>query len=215
MVYIPSVTSEPISPRRRAQFAAHQTEVEAFFADARRSVYSYTSLEEAIRQNRANWHLTTVSVSDLLELLVQDSRLRVVELTSESYASVRRYGWDPLSPFELALSLKPNSYLSYGTAAYLRGLLREVPATFHLNKEQSPKARLGSLTQQGLDRAFSSRPRQSNLVFSDQDGHRFAVISGKFTNHLGVGAIKGPAGEKLYATKVERTLVDIAVRPIY
>ena len=48
-----------------------------------------------------------------------------------------------------------------------------------------------------------------------QDGHRFVVVSGKFTNHLGVGVIKGPAGERLYTTKVERTLLDIAVRSIY
>jgi hypothetical protein len=74
---------------------------------------------------------------------------------------------------------------------------------------------LGILTQEGLDRAFSSRPRQSNLVFSDDDGRRYVVIAGKSTNYLGVGAIKGPAGERLFATKVERTLVDMAVRPIY
>lgn len=84
-----------------------------------------------------------------------------------------------------------------------------------MNKEQSPKEQRGTFTQEGLDRAFSSRPRQSNFVFSDQEGHRFVVIAGKSTNYLGVGAIKGPAGERLYATKAERTLVDIRLRPIY
>lgn len=39
--------------------------------------------------------------------------------------------WSTPSPFELALSLRPNSYLSHGTAAYLQGVLREAPATFH------------------------------------------------------------------------------------
>jgi hypothetical protein len=141
--------------------------------------------------------------------------LRPIELKSENYRSIQRYAWDALSPFELALSLKPNAYLSHGTAAYLRGLLPEAPAMIHVNKEQSPKEQLGILTQEGLDRAFSSRPRQSNLVYSDPDGHRFVVISGKSTNLLGVGTAKGPAGERLYATKVERTLVDIAVRPVY
>jgi hypothetical protein len=216
MVYIPSVGTEPVLVRRsKAQFARHKAEVEACFDGAHKSVYFATSLEEAIRQNRATWHLTTVAVPAIIELLLCESRLRVVDLASESYGSVRRYAWGALSPLELALSLKPDSYLSYGTAAYLRGLLPESPTTFHVNKEQSPKEQLGTLTQEGLDRAFSARPRQSKLIFSDQEGHRYVVIAGKFSNHLGVSAIKGPAGERLYATKVERTLIDITVRPIY
>jgi len=41
IVCIPSVTPErTLSPRRTAQFAAHKTEVDAFFADARRSIYT-------------------------------------------------------------------------------------------------------------------------------------------------------------------------------
>jgi hypothetical protein len=216
MVYIPSVTRESLlTPRRKALFAAHKTDVEAFFCAARPRVYSYGALEEAIRQNRAVWHLGTVSVSDLVELLLLDGRLRLIELKCESYTPIQRYTWDAWSPFELALSLKLNSYLSHGTAAYLCGLLPEASPTIHVNKEQSPKDQLGTLTQEGLDRAFSSRPRRSNLVYSDQDGHQFVVVSGKATNLLGVGQIKGPAGEMLYTTKVERTLIDIAVRPVY
>jgi len=41
------------------------------------------------------------------------------------------------------------------------------------------------------------------------------VISGKSTNRLQVGEIRGPSRERLAVTKLERTLIDIAVRPIY
>ena len=196
-------------------FQKHKSNVERFFDRAHVSVYTDASLQAAIAENRAAWHLSRVAITVIAELLLRESRLKLITLGSASYASVSRYTWGLPSLFELALSLRPNSYLSHGTAAYLRGLLKDAPATFHVNKEQSPKEQFGTLTQQGLDRAFSSRPRQSNLVFVDQDGHRFVVIAGKSTNYLGVGTINGPAGEKLYATKVERTLVDIAVRPIY
>lgn len=196
-------------------FRKHKSIIEGFFDRARVSAYTDASLQVAIAENRAAWHLSRVAIIAIAELLLRESRLKVVSLGSASYSSVSRYTWGVPSLFELALSLRPNSYLSHGTAAHLRGLLKGAPVTLHVNKEQSPKEQLGTLTQEGLDRAFSSRPRQSNLVFSDQEGHRFVVIAGKFTNHLGVGAIKGPAGERLYATKVERTLVDIAVRPIY
>ncbi len=53
------------------------------------------------------------------------------------------------------------------------------------------------------------------MVYSDHYGHKFVVISGKATSYLGAGLIRGPGGERLYATKIERTLIDITVRPIY
>jgi len=196
-------------------FQKNKATVERFFDRAHVSVYTDALLQAAIRENRAEWHLSRAPVAVIADLLLREGRLKLVRLESENYPSVSRYAWGTPSLFELALSLRSNSYLSHGTAAYLHGLIKEDPVAFHVNKEQSPKEQLGTLTQDGIDRAFSSRPRQSNLVYSDQDGHRFVVISGKSTNHFGVGAIKGPTGEKLYATNVERTLVDIAVRPIY
>ena len=197
-------------------FQKHKLTVERFFDGSHVSIYTDASLQQAIAENRAAWHLSRVAIVAIAGLLVHESRLKAIDLGgSANYPPMRRYVWGVLSPFELALSLRSNAYLSHGTAAYLRGLIKESPTTFHVNKEQSPKQQSGVLTQEGLDRAFSSRPRQSNLVFSDDNGRRYVVIAGKSTDHLGVGAIKGPAGERLFATKVERTLVDMAVRPIY
>ncbi len=196
-------------------FRKNKSAIEHFFDQAHVSIYTDASLHAAIAQNRTAWHLRRLAITAIAELLLDESRLKPISLESTRYSPIRRYTWGRPSPFELALSLRPNSYLSHGTAAYLRGLLGEAPTTFYLNKEQSPKEQRGTLTQEGLDRAFSSRPRQSNFVFSDQEGRRFVIIAGKSTNYLGVGSIKGPAGERLYATKVERTLVDMVVRPIY
>ncbi len=92
MVYIPSVTGgRLLTPRQKALFAAHRTEVEAFFSAVRPHVYCCGALEEAIRQNRATWHLSTVSVSDLIELLLLEGRLRLIELECESYTPIQRY----------------------------------------------------------------------------------------------------------------------------
>ncbi len=41
------------------------------------------------------------------------------------------------------------------------------------------------------------------------------LISGKNTNRLGVEEIAGPASERLQVTNLERTLIDIVVRPAY
>ena len=41
------------------------------------------------------------------------------------------------------------------------------------------------------------------------------LLSGKSTGNLEVGTLKGIRGEPLAATKLERTLIDITVRPNY
>ena len=87
--------------------------------------------------------------------------------------------------------------------------------TIYVNQEQSPKpVRPTALTQEGIDRAFSNRQRLSTYTFKYGD-FGIVLLSGKNTGRLGVKEILGPAGEHLPTTGIERTLIDIAVRPTY
>ncbi len=205
----------PPDPRFAIQFRRHKAEIEAYLDQTKKTVYTARDLQAAVRELRPSWRLSTVPVSAIVDLLIRESRLSIVKLTSEQYEAEQRHAWGTPSPFELALSLRGNTYLCHGTAVYLHGLLQDIPATFFVNKEQGPKEQFGKLSQEALDRAFASKPRQSNLAFSDETGRRYVVIAGKFTNRLEVGEISGPGGEQLSATKLERTLLDITVRPIY
>ena len=83
-----------------------------------------------------------------------------------------------------------------------------------MNKEQSPKNSRGTLTQAGIDRAFANKQRQSTYVVT-HDGTDIVFLSGKYSNRLGVVKTGGVLGEALELTDVERTLIDIAVRPSY
>ena len=97
----------------------------------------------------------------------------------------------------------------------LHALTDLIPKTHYLNVEQSPKpAPAGALTQRGLDQAFSREQRSSNLTY-EHDGCSVRIISGKNTKSLGVEEILGPSKEPLLATNLERTLIDIVVRPAY
>jgi predicted transcriptional regulator of viral defense system len=82
-----------------------------------------------------------------------------------------------------------------------------------VNSEQSEKPRGGSLTQEGIKRAFAAKQRQSNFFIHYEDS-KFVFINGKHTGRLEVGPIVVD-GETLEVTKLERTLIDIAVRPAY
>jgi len=123
-----------------------------------------------------------------------------------------RYIWGQPSVFDIALSLRPKAYLSHGTAVFLHGLNDQIPKTVFVNQEQSKKesASKSSLTQQSLDQAFSSvKQRRSRMIY-EYGETKITILNGKQTNQLEVGTIDG-----MPTTKLERTLIDIVVRPDY
>jgi predicted transcriptional regulator of viral defense system len=167
--------------------------------------------------NRRSWHLSVHTTAlDFITFLTKHGDLRVRRFRSKTYEKeITRFSWGEASPYELAMSIKSNSYLCHATAITLHGLGKPNQKKIFLNVEQSAKPPSnGSLTQEGISRAFAGKQRQSNLTYTCS-GISVTMISGKNTNRLGVETIVGPASESLQATNLERTLVDIVVRPAY
>lgn len=192
-----------------------KADIVRLFDSSGKTVYTVTDLATVLAQNREFWRLTTrTSVEQFVRFLVERTKLREIHLKS-GYRDATLFAWGEPSRFELGMSLRKSPYLSHGTAVFLHGLNELVPTTLYVNQEQSPKPRpSGGLTQQAITRAFSNQQRVSNYVYHWGD-FKFQIISGKATDHLEVERVKGPAGENLLATSVERTLIDITVRPTY
>ncbi len=186
------------------------------FATSSRRVYTTTDIKSIHKSTCERWGLpSTVTLSQFTEFLLNKTELRPVYLQPEEHRSVLRYVWGEPSPYGVALSLRPKAYLSHATAVFLHALTDQMPTTIYVNHEQTAKPRPRMpLTQERLDFAFSRPQRQSRYIFSYKK-QRIVLLSGKYTNRLGVATIQGPEGETLDATTPERTLIDIAVRPAY
>jgi hypothetical protein len=192
-------------------------DIVALFENAEQKIYWPGELANILAQHRGDWRLTqSTNGRNFIEYLVAKTGLNEIRLTAENYPEAKeivRYVWGKASLYALALSLKRNAYLCHGTAVFLHSLTEQLPKTIYVNSEQSEKPRGGSLTQEGIKRAFAAKQRQSN--FSIQyEGSRFMLVNGKHTGRLEVGPMVVD-GETLEATKLERTLIDIAVRPAY
>src|ERR1017187_3981132 len=187
------------------------------FASSAQKIYWPGELANILARHRSDWRLAqTTNTQEFLEYLLAKTRLKEVRLAAENYPEAKeivRYVWDKSSPYALALSLKRNAYLCHGTAVFLHSLTEQLPKTIYVNSEQSEKARGGDLTQEGIKRAFAAKQRQSNF-FIQYEGSKFMLINGKHTERLEVGPVVVD-GESLEVTKLERTLIDIAVRPAY
>lgn len=123
-----------------------------------------------------------------------------------------RYLWGQPSVFDVALSLRPRAYLSHGSAVFIHGLNDQNPKTVFINQEQSKKEppKKSSLTQESLDRAFASAKQRRSRMIYEYEGKKITILNGKHTQELEVGNIEGKR-----VTKLERTLIDIVVRPEY
>jgi hypothetical protein len=100
------------------------------------------------------------------------------------------------------------------------GLTEQIPKTIYLNDEQRLESWLsGRLSQKSIDAAFRRPVRVSGNVAETKD-FRVCIINGKNTGKLGViemdvNSDKDKSMGSWRLTNIERTLIDITVRPIY
>lgn len=189
--------------------------IEEFFDQLPLKAFRDGELAGILFSQSEEWDLAvSQTVSGFIDFLVRESHLKEITLTSEHYRDVKRYIWNSPSIYAIALTLKNRSYLSHGSAVFLHGLTDQLPKIVYVNHEQSPKPQGGQLLQENINRAFSRPQRRSNYTYKYED-FQIVVINGKFTDRLEVSQVNGTDGERLDATKLERTLIDIAVRPNY
>lgn len=158
-----------------------------------------------------------LSLDDFIEFLHSADLLKTATIKRPLGDSIVRYYHGELSPYELGLSIREKSYLSHGSAAFLHGLNDQLPSVVYVNREQTPKPEpKGSLVQANVDRAFGHPQRTSKYVFSlEGTNTSFTLLSGKNTDNYGVVDVQDPMGRAVSCTNLERTLVDIVVRPSY
>ncbi len=202
-------------PRDRSKIPAAKSRIIRFFESEPTRNYNLSQLKAILSNNRHAWGLAqSVTTPQFLSFLQKETLLQRIELTSERHNNLIRYMWGEITPYQLALSIRPRSYLSHGTAAYINGLTSQIPDLIHVNYEQAPKSQSSHLTQEAIHRAFTREQRVSNYAFR-YGNYRILVVSGKYSGDLEVIRMSTPEGDHARVTKLERTLIDLVVRPSY
>ncbi|MFY7938929.1 MAG: type IV toxin-antitoxin system AbiEi family antitoxin domain-containing protein [Flavobacterium sp.] len=128
---------------------------------------------------------------------------------------IERFAKEPYSVFEIALSIKSNGYLSHYSAMLLNGLTEQIPKILYVTHELSAKTvKENSLTQENIDKAFL-KPQREPSQYYEFEGYKVFLLNGKYSKKSGVIKIDSVFGKNLPVTNLERTLIDITVRPNY
>jgi len=195
-----------------------KADITKYFDDQAPHILKITEIASILSSQRSFWRLAQrTNTSEFIKFLTELGKLKRLKFPFP-YRSDQRFTWGEVPLLEVLLTLKTGAYFSHFTAVRMHGLTEQIPKTIYLNHEQPPRPQSAELEQGRINAAFSRRPRvsQNEIEFGE---NRICLINGMHTNQLGVVSEKvlydSITPVKVRLTNIERTLIDITVRPIY
>lgn len=172
-------------------------------------------------QNREFWRLTkSTSLTSFVKFMTEKTPLKEARFPFPQ-RDVTGFVWGDRPLFEVLLGLVDGSFYSHYTAVRIHGLTEQVPKTIFFNHEKTShldSAPQAPYEQAAIDSAFTRAPRASKNEI-EVDDLRIVFLQSADQDLLGViwGVVNlgGESPLRLRYTNLERTLIDIAVRPFY
>lgn len=202
---------------RKSAAERARTQILSFFDSMPQHVFTFSQLMNIFETEGKTWHLPqSMSIIKFINFLTDQGNLTTHRFNFKWLPATLFYWGDP-PIYEVAMLLRPNSYLCHLTAMQFHGLVPAEPRDeVYINVEQTPKPRSAAkLEQVRIDAAFK-RPLRTTQNRVQDGNHTFYLLSGKHTNMLGVESRTVPGlALPVRVTSLERTLIDIVVRPAY
>lgn len=197
--------------------------IKAFAAGPR--VLRAQDTSQVFNQQREFWRLTkSTTLTSFVNFMLDKTSLKAVRFPFPN-RDVSGFTWGDVPLLETLLGLVEGSYYSHYTAVRIHGLTEQLPKTIYLSHEKSSssvvsKDRPEPFAQKAIDTAFAQPPRVSkNEIELIEEQVRVVHLEGAYQGGLGITAgeihLASDHVQHLRYTGLERTLIDIAVRPFY
>ncbi|MDI1353631.1 MAG: hypothetical protein PSX36_01845 [bacterium] len=203
---------------KKNQFGIAFPLIENYFDTNEIKAFSEKKLMDIYASNNMNWKISSSkSATSFISFLEKKGVLFSNSFTDESNSNKIIYSWKTKDDYTVISGLKNGAYYSHYSALFLHQLTLQIPKTLYLNQEHSSDTASGmekeNLTQEKIDKAFLGSQRKTKSMYLYLDKKIF-ILNGKKTDRLGV--LKKANEEQRYQyTDLERTLIDISIRPVY
>jgi hypothetical protein len=193
-------------------------EIESFFKDLPVRSFTHHKLSNLLNDIKLDWGISySKSPQYIIDFLTKNEFLFKTEFLNNPAGKIAIYSWKSKDDFTVISGLKNDSYFMYYSSLYLHGLTQQIPKVFYLNAEHSSNETrnhdVPSLSQEGIDKAFSGEQRKSSHSLSLGE-KKIIITNSKNTGGLGIMENKNDTQLFCY-TDLEKTLIDIVVRPVY
>jgi hypothetical protein len=192
---------------------------DSWFSERAPSIFDDETLGHLLEAKRTEWKIPSyIGRQKFTSFLLENTQLSPIDVMSvgnRRESPITRYCWGRIDPFLLGLALRKRSYATHSTAMLLHGLTDQLSQTFFITTQQRWRSGSNPLSQDAIQRAFSKKQRESNIAYKALE-HRFVILEGAFVDHSELASIPIPqTNSSILASGLERTLVDICVRPSY
>lgn len=192
-----------------------KSKIELFFDLAPNNIYTIYELTTIFNTNNKKWDLSySMSFTKFLDFLLEKSYLEEIDLGLKTLYGwkIATHGTDSL--YEIAIKLKPRSYISHYSAMFLNNMTEQIPKTIYVTYDRENKLvnHTKKLEQSKIDLAFSEKKKPKEVIYTF-GGYRFVLINSTSNERIGIKNMELPSGVVIPVTNIERTLIDIVVRP--
>jgi predicted transcriptional regulator of viral defense system len=192
-----------------------KSKIELYFDNNEKIIYGVKDLISIFNSNNRKWNLSyATTFQKFVDFLIEKSHLEEINLGSKILYGwkIDKYGEDII--YEIAINLKPRSYISHYSAMFLNNMTEQIPKTIYVTYDRETKLinYNKKLEQSKIDLAFSKKKEAKDVSYTFK-GYRFVLINSPSSEKIGVKSIMLPTGLIIPVTNIERTLIDIIVRP--
>lgn len=176
-------------------------------------VLSRIEYEEVISEIKEIWGLRSISRNDLKKFLLKEKFFiqDYIKISADHSSEIYYQPSSKIDFFDVAAVRSRGSYFSYYSAIYINNLTLQIPKQIYLTLERKSLDQNNNiLKQENIDRVFSKPPR----VTSDKRNYKnfdINFINGQCQNLIGITKFR----DRYAVSDIERTLIDISVRPFY
>lgn len=203
--------------RKESFQAAYQT-IADYFQNTNIQAFTTFDLLNIFEKNRDIWKIASYrNAKHFFKYLENSGILKLKILTHQSTGSVKTIlSKSNASYYDIALTIKKDGYLSNYTAMSIHQLTLQIPKSIYVSFMKSGTLKNNSstvtLSQDSIDQAFAKPQRITSEVYkSEIDNYRIVFVQkGYLEKEIGLESNQG-----ITYTDLERTLIDIVLRPAY
>jgi hypothetical protein len=200
---------------KRESFEVAKIQITEYLHKNKIGAYTSFDIEKIFNDKKEKWRIASYrTTKHFIRFLVDNNILELIKLKHLTKGSIKQIFIIPgADRFNIAQTIKKEGYISYYSALQIHQLTLQNPKSVYISFDKYGINEKGDyLLQEAVDNAFSKPQRQTSEIYlSEINDTRYYLIQKK-TDSVDVGI---SINNGLRYTDLERTLIDVAIRPAY
>lgn len=193
------------------KFLKRKPHIDKIVNSAQEQVMSSMEFGRLVSETNEIWGLKSLSRGEIKRFLLEEYSFIEDQIIGDHSYEIYYRSNSKIDFFDVAAVRSRGSYFSYYSALYINNLTLQIPKQIYLTLERKSLDQNNNiLKQENIDRVFSKPPR----ITSDKRNYKnfdINFINGQYQNLIGITTFRS----QYAVSDIERTLIDIAVRPFY